>query len=544
MTTNSLLSHAAGSARVFMTLLLVFVAVTIVQVSVIEIVPVFWPRYPAAPRAGTGDELSDAEKRAQRILHARKEFLPDGTLHLVTESSRLTMLDGGNRSGADSAEVQIHDVNDRLLWTGPRGEVPYDYLSWAQRAHRDLFTAPYMRHVQVPRSENSRSLAIPVARRDELLELWRYTPWDDVFVGYDVEGGRLGHLGADGLADSASEARPFGPFESFLAWWPSDSYSPRLLWQTERRIDEIDFERRQVEAVFASAEGQIDTRTITITRWDSYRAPGVAARGQSRPLLHCQTEDGVHHVILREPNETIAVVTPEEWKQWHFNMCDFAAADEGVFMRRLWGEYPAPTTDIDRAWRLAYRQASKTQWVELYRVSPSGTLDPVNRFSWRLPGEEIDSALVEYRDPRSYVKPYVLAFSPLVADLVWPWALRIYQVSPPDEAEWRREFAQLIETIRPGYSVWNWLVTAAILLLTFVHARPRSVSRGQVAFWLALVALLNVVGFLSYWALHHSPLIRCAQCGWRRGLGQSACPRCEGLLATPERSGHDLLFGL
>ncbi|UCD51505.1 MAG: hypothetical protein JSW27_02515, partial [Phycisphaerales bacterium] len=63
-------------------------------------------------------------------------------------------------------------------------------------------------------------------------------------------------------------------------------------------------------------------------------------------------------------------------------------------------------------------------------------------------------------------------------------------------------------------------------------------------FWLLFVALLNLAGFLVYWALNHTPVVRCSTCGKRRGLRQVSCVRCQAPLPAPEHGKLDLIFGL
>jgi len=530
--------YIARSAKVFMTTLLIFLAVVIVQLSVVEIARPFWAGRPTPASQQVEEEQTEEERRIQRIQYARKEFLPDGTLHLVTEI-------GGPRwrpqytPDPPTAQEQVYDVNDRLLWDGPTKERPYDYLAWAQYTHRDIFTTGRIRQTQIVMPGVSRALEIPLATADELLETWRYHPWSDCFIGYDLEGGKLGYLGAAGMTDSESQTKPFGPFQSFLAWWPPDSYSPTLLWQTERRIYQINFETRQVEPIFESPQSEI--ASMIINRWDSYRPEYSKATAEDRQLLHCRTRDGTHHVILKDPDQTITVTIPDEWKKWFGNHYEFAATEQGLFMRRTWVEYPARPTHRSSDWWAKFRETTRTQRVELYRVDETGTLDLVNSYRWTLPAEQ---PVIRYEDPGSHVKPNVNAFSPLLSDLVWTGLARRYRAGYYESSEWVREFAQFIEETRPGYRLRHWLVTTVLLVLTFLHGRSRRASKGAFVFWLAFVGLLNLAGFLTYWALNHTPTIKCSACGKHRGLTPTDCVRCSVPLLAPEHGKLDLVCGV
>lgn len=538
MDAKNRIHYIARAARVFMATLLVLLLVAIVQAITFEVASLFWTTTPASSTEPK-QELTPEQQRTQRIIRAKKEFLPDGTLHLVTQisTSRPQPLYRPSPLDTPTGQEQVYDVNDKLLWNGPASERPYNYLSWAQSTRNDGFTSERMRHLQ--QFADPQTLEIPVATTDELLETWRYDPWADCFVGHSLDGGRVGYLSAAGLTDSKADVRPLGRFQSFQVWWPPDSHSPTVLWQTEQCIYEIDFASRQAERILESPQGKIEY--VTMHPSYRFRLVGGETMVRTRPLLHGRTSDEVHHLILKEPDQRITVATPPEWQQWYGNHCEFAAAEEGVFLRRTWLEYPAPAARGNPDWWTGFRRTPKNQWVELYRIDETGGLDLVNRYSLSLPG---DLGATRYVEPRSNVKRFVTAISPLLADLFWlPFPAGFWQ-NLYQRSEFAREFIQVAEQMRPHYSVWNWLVTAAMLALTFWHARPRRTSWGRLAFWLVFVALLNLTGFLVYWALNHTATMACSACGKRRGLDRTDCVHCRAALPTPEHGKLDLIFSV
>lgn len=530
--------YIARAAGVFMATLLVLLLVAFAQAITFELTYVFWTATPA-PSKEPKQELNPEQARTQRITGAKKEFLPDGTLHLVTQigENRWQALRGPYPFDAPAGQEQVYDVNDRLLWDGPAKEQPYDYLSWAQDTRRDSLTHERMRNLQ--QLAEPRILEIPVATQEQLREQWRYVPWDDCFVGYSLEGGRVGYLSAAGLTDSRADVRPFGPFQSFQAWWPPDSHSPTLLWQTEQCICEIHFASRQIEMLVESPRSRIEY--VAMNPGYRFWLASSETMARTRPLLHCRTSDEVHHLILKDPDQTITVATPPEWQQWYVNHCEFAATKESVFLRRTWLEYPAPAARGNPDWWTGFRRTPKNQSVELYRVDETGGLNLVNRYSWTLPG---DPGAIRYADPRSNVKRFVTAFSPLLCDLFWLPFPAGFWPSLYQRSEFAREFIQAVEGMRPHYSVWSWLVTAAMLALTFWHGRPRRTSWGRLVFWVVFVALLNLAGFLVYWALNHTATMACPACGKRRGLSRTDCVHCRAPLPTPEHGKLDLIFGV
>ncbi|UCD51304.1 MAG: hypothetical protein JSW27_01470, partial [Phycisphaerales bacterium] len=289
MKTNSPIQSIATPARVVMTTLLVLFAVAIAQMALMEVSRVLWARSLARPTSTTEQELTAEQQRIQRIRNARKEFLSDGTLHLVTPT-------GGPRYKAfyepdsPTAQLQVYDVNDRLLWDGQAKESPYGYLAWAQDLRPDSFEDWRLNMMRAPLPDSARALEFPVATADELLEMWRYLPRRDCFVGYSLTGEKLSYLSAAGMTETKSQAQPFGAFASFLGWWPPETYGPTVLWHTKRRIYQIDFEQRQVDAIFESPDS--DITDLRISRWDTYRPERSAVSLEDRQLLHCQTRDG------------------------------------------------------------------------------------------------------------------------------------------------------------------------------------------------------------------------------------------------------------
>ena len=107
-----------------------------------------------------------------------------------------------------------------------------------------------------------------------------------------------------------------------------------------------------------------------------------------------------------------------------------------------------------------------------------------------------------------------------------------------------REVLAAVDELRPGLSVWNWILGAAMVGFAAWHCLPRRKSRGWLAFWLAFVWLFNLAGLLTYLALNHTPVIECPACGKKRGLGQARCVHCRAELPAPERGPHDLIFDI
>ena len=124
------LKYIATSAKVFMTVFIVLIAVSILQGIILEIERTFAHAKQRLATTKPKAEFTQEEKRLDRIRNSAKEFLPDGTIHLIHKPRRTP-------GRMDESEIeQIYDANDDLLWEGPTEDQPYEYLSWAEQIHR------------------------------------------------------------------------------------------------------------------------------------------------------------------------------------------------------------------------------------------------------------------------------------------------------------------------------------------------------------------------------------------------------------------------
>ena len=533
--------HAVTPARIFVTCLIILIAVAILQIVAVEIWGVL-----ASTRLRTRllaieakEQLSEDQIRTRRIRDAAKEFLPNGSIHLV---SRLRPV------STESDTLRVFDTNDNLLWEGPHDDQPYEYLSWASDLHGygQGFGQRQMRETQIITPEFSRTLEIPVGTSRKITQVWVYRPGSDLFTGYDLNGAKIGYAGSMGFADTQSGAKRFGAFRFFTAWSPPDSHGPILLWQTQRRIYQIDFYKKHVELIFESADADIESMNLHAWRVLNPGERHYVDPEQYHPLLHYTTEDGTNHLIMRNPDRHITVELPDHWHGWVNSIYRFTATKQEVFLRRDWIEFPrSPDYSQDRKnadkWFRDYRSQAKKHHVELYRVDSKGSLDLLNSHSWSVPARP---RFVTVRR-RPAVRRCVTQFSPPAYGAV----VRLMGRSFWSRAYSRRgqgnlfyEMAKtLLEYCPVGWGM-NLALSAAMMGFAFWHGRPRRTSQARFVFWLAFVAAFNLAGLLTYIALNHSAVIRCPACGRRRGLARVECARCEAQLPAPAPGKLDLIF--
>ncbi len=528
--------YVAPSSRVVMTIVIFLFVVSILQGIAIEvgyeITRMLTETKRKRPPAEPTKELSEAEKKLWRIRRSGKNFLPDGTIHLTY---RVGLTPG--RKG-EPEKVQIYDANDTLVWQGPANENPYEYLSWsdAQRFRRHLFTDKSLKRIQMITPEFSQVLEIPVRAQDGTKQVWRYLPSSDLFVGYRLDGQKIGFLGSTGFARSKSEAKPFGRFKFQSTWNPAEASEPTVLWQTARRIYQINFQKQNIRVLFESPEANIKAVVLRECRPEATQTP-EAPKIQYRPTIRCLTEDGKHHLIMRNPEQKLTITVPDD--RWG-GALQFAATRHSIFLLRRDSEIRLPylkSSKLILEWLRRFEGKPHKEWVELYRVDDNGKLHLINRFDWTVPADFRFRATVF----RLRVIRATAAVSAPLYDLAWYLLGREFFTQRYRGNDFVSSLTRMIADVRPQSSILNWVLALAMMGFAFWHGWPRRTSRAKFVFWLVFVGAFNLLGLLTYLALNHTALIKCRACGRRRGLAQVNCARCGVELPAPERGKLDLI---
>jgi hypothetical protein len=384
---------------------------------------------------------------------------------------------------------------------------------------------------------------VPVRVGREVKEAWRYDFEGDVFVGYKIEGGLIGYLGADGFVNSTAQAQPFGEFKGFASWTDEEPSSVVMLWQTKRRIYQIDFRSHKVETVFDS--GQSDIESI---RWHQWRPMNPKDRDSNdvwyRPLIDCQTTDHRRHLIMREPNQILTVELPEQMQTkqtsgyWAFKV-DFTATGNALFLKYHEGHFNPPESyKLLEQYQREYASKPQPQSLQLYKVIDDGRLELVSRFDWIRPVLEEPYP----PDRRETIMGWASITSPPVFDLLWYlFGDSLYKFSR-EGMGMMQAYAIIITECRPRYSSLNCVLSTVMMVFALWHGWSRRTSGSKLFVWLVLVGAFNLAGLLGYLALNHTTVIKCPVCGRRRGLEKVDCVRCGVELPVPERRKFDLIF--
>ncbi len=539
MEKRNVLEYVTRPIVAVITLILIMFIVFFAQFLVTELVWLYMYKKPSPPKF--------PDDQQWRIHKADKPFLPDGTMHLVR---RIDTQDNG-----DYTKEEITDVNGNVLWQGIRKEQPFKYLDWGSspREYAEFFGEQQMRGMFSLIPKLSGVLEVPVRVGGEVKEVWRYDFEGNVFVGYKVEGGLIGYLGADGFVNSRAQAQPLGEFKGFTSWTDENPSSIVMLWQTKRRLYQIDFRGRKVETVFDSsqsafAEASSDKSDIESIRWHQWRPTNPKDRDisdiQYRPLIDCQTADHKHHLIMREPNQILTVELPEQMRSkrtfgYWASKVDFTATSNALFLKYHEGHFNPPASyKLLEQYKREYNSKPQPQSLQLYKVIDDSKLELLSRFDWTKPVWEAPYP----PDHRETIMRWVSEASPPVFDLLWSlFGDSLYKFGR-EGMGMMQGYAVIITNLRPCYSSLNYVLSTVMLAFALWHGWARRTSWAKLICWLIIVGAFNIAGLLTYLGLNHTPVIKCPICGKKRGLERFDCIRCGNPLPIPQRRPTDLIL--
>jgi len=513
--------------------------VMVVAVCIVEVVGEVAASALLSPRRGGmaagGEPATDEQKRQRRIERSAKEFLPDGTVHLVERV--------GRRSGdSGEEEVRIHDAADKLVWSGRRKDVPHEYLEWGARSVNPrspgINSRQMARAHQVDPEKVSRAFVVPVIRNGTAVaERWLYEPGRERFVGTDAERKPLGYAGAQGLVRRGADAQGLGEFRYVVAWCPPAVRTPTLLWLTTGRLYQIDFDERTVTVLFDVGEQQIVN--VLMSNWPQLEETDAAGR----PFLGVITRQGQCRLLFRRPDRRITVDLPDG--------CDpylVAVASRGgeVFLKHAGaGQRPSPPgpmlPDTWMQWSRQGRRKPRKRWIQLDRVDAEGNLARAGRFDWTVPPPSGLEAELQFDRWHAGLRRVTTAVLPPAAEAFWFAVVdpmlrrRTPDVPVPLDADVIEAAGRLV----PSSRLLCWPLSLLMGLLVYLHGRRRRTSWAWLIGWCAVAVVFNLAGLLTYLALNHSSVIRCASCGRHRGLRTPHCPTCRAELALPKPTEHD-----
>ncbi|MHC4292262.1 MAG: hypothetical protein ACYSTR_08645 [Planctomycetota bacterium] len=528
MHTHTYLKRTAAPIKTLCILLTVMFLACVIQLIITQIWREFQREHWDLSRQNKPVVEQTEQEIQQRDIHnSVKVFAPDGTVYLINNA-----LIAGTRE----SKYIVKDQSNKILFEGKEEDNPYSFIQWYPKT-KNRYNQSYMNQRQLNElnlisGEFSRHFIVPMVNGyNKRVGHWFFDTDKQLFKYYNLSGEQIGYIGANGYAESKSEAVAFEECERMESWLRPNSYDPVMIYRTLHSVYQIDFSNKQVDALIKTDNDPI--RHVAFINWlENWEY-------DYRPALVAYTNSNKLYLHLKNPEQVIETQLPDNFP--NYAMPIFAADENTIFARseELLGVPKTNDPDILLAWRRDNWNKAKEHRICLFEVDNTGIFSEKSSFAWTQP---VRNPNVVYRvlpDTASTITNSVSSPVPMWltfrlrkihSDYFWP--------------EWGRQTLQLIR----DYSVFrmpiNLCMMAVFSVLAFLHGWPRRTHIAKLIFWVGFVFLFNLPGFLTYLALNHTPVIHCANCGKKRGLLQDICCRCGAALPLPKAKETDLVMPL
>jgi hypothetical protein len=559
--------------QIFTTIMVLLFAVAAADAVIMAITEAltYWMYIPQSENTlAENKELTPKELRERRLEESKIEFMADGNIHLLYNTGLLSKSRMDYKPFANQfppqPKLQIYDVNDNLIWEGNTPDIPYQYLGWAgdnsldsEEGYQNNYRESYYRGFDAGQLRSIQSFFPTLSQTLELnlktehgSEAWRYYSSKDFLEGYKIKGPKIGYVSASGFSNSKTDAKPFGKFVTVQNFTEYEPLKNSALWQTNKRLYQIDFNRRRVEVLFESNQADIEgfsiKRCLPPRQFRSIAYMKVFNEN-CRPFIDCRTQDSSHHLILLEPLSHLDIKLPADWSNWWQRKLEITAEKNGIFLRRSWAKAkPIPafsrSAQYDnqfKTWWKEYRLKPLEMIDDIYKVNEDGTLHFLNSFS-RIKSPRQFRPAEKILKTTDYAQNFLREFSsPLYTIIFNKYENEIFNGTSNNNG-----FISVTNTIllelHPNKIFPTLLVCTAFILVAFLHGFSRRTSIVKLILWMFVVGLFNLAGLLAYLALNHTHVIKCPVCGRKRGLEKDNCVQCGSPLPLPQHKPTDLIM--
>jgi hypothetical protein len=527
MHTSKYLQHTAVTMKVLCTLLVLIVLTGFVQLIAVGIYGEVF-RDPNADKPVA--EATDLEKKQIEINNSEKAFTLDGTLYLVNYN----VTDPGIHSEGNTV---VKDSSGNLLFTGKEQDNPYSFIQWHPKAKPNYsnqsISRRTLRNLNMMDGEFTSTYAIPIVNlENKRTGHWFWDAKKGYFQYYSTSGRPGGYIGANGYAEDGLRVEPFDECVLIDHWLKPNSLEPMLLFRADSAVYQIDFQNKQVETLVKTPNDLI--RSMEINNWKEIDSSNY------RPTLSVITKSHKLFLLLKNPEQIIETQLSSDF--YYFNTPRFAA-----FGDKIWATSTEtlgmPKTDdrqIYISWYMDNRDKPWEHKIRLFELDKNGSFFEKNSFIWTRPKHPPRSA--DYIRAEAFVR-FINSFSsPLLQ-----WINKQIE----NQIDYNHEVAMYVGAIWDfNYKLskinrfTNFGLMTLFAAVTLLHGRPRRTSVIKLVFWAGFVFIFNLAGFLTYLALNHTPVVKCASCGKRRGLEKDACCHCGAVLPSPKSKETDLITTL
>jgi hypothetical protein len=542
MPNKILIRCLARPAEILTAIVILLLAVFILQMIVLAIEMVLI--VPAHQKQANDIQTEPNELTTQeKIGVAKKEFLSDGTMLFIYSDNK--QVDGRSKFA-----IEIFDANSNLVWQGIKfpdsnnkqvwqsfdnTPLPFrEFLEW-NVGYQDKYYRTTERRFAV-KPDFSESLNC-IFYSDEKREVWQYSFTGRYFTGCTSAREIIGYIGLNGFVENKADVKPFDRLINWERQNENNQISPVVLWITDHYVCQVDIPNRKVDVILKTETSKITKYCIKDSPETRRRAQAEAATIKYRPAMDFVTEDNIHHLLLRNPEQKLNITMPKENPGKKMSI-GFTATENDIFFRIT--TFEMPESQVHQTFQ-DYEEYTYDEihcQINIYKLNQSGTLDILNHYEWTRPERKYK----EYFEPVQISKPFVTAFSPPVYDWLWRnYSERIESYHHIDSIPLALIFGVIAES-RPLNTPFNLFICIAIMGFTLWHGLARRTCWAKLIFWVILTGLLNLAGLLAYLALNHTPVIKCSNCGKKRGLETDNCSQCGSPLPVPQRKPTDLIM--
>lgn len=530
MTPSKTYYPAAVAIKIFCTVFVLLFLTGFVQVIVFELYKQFIYSSPRTDAEIADAELTEQEKQQQDIDYAEKEFGTDGTLYLVN----YTDVPGVS----NERNVVVKDKDGAILFTGKEKDNPYSFIAWRSNDRQQYSYSPsanqdYLNELNMISMSFSRSYTISVVNADnKRIGHWLLDARKRYFAYYSIGGQCGGYLGVNGYSQDAGDAESFADCVLMDSWLAPNSYNPMLLYQTKFAVYQIDFQKKQVEMLVKTEQDPIEMMETYNWR-EKMDIP-------SRPMLKVTAKSEKIFLVLKNPQRTIEIQPSEEFR---YNYLQIAVVGDKMWcrLREIIGRPKTDDSKVIRAWWDANLNKPMQSRIRLFEIDEAGNFVERNSFAWTRPAYKWTADSYSQEEKRRHL---INSFSSRVPGWIAAGILEIAGEANMARSRYCRMLMDCVDVTTPFNQAVNLSLMTLFALLTLVHGLPRRTGVAKLLFWIGFVLLFNLAGFLTYLALNHTPVVRCASCGKWRGLAQDACCRCGAVLPLPRGKETDLLSAL
>ena len=453
-------------------------------------------------------ELTKEQTKQNSLYYTQKVYTPSGEIYLAKTNK---FMDGE----VEKSRTEYRDFDGEKVNIFPLSFGNDASIFRHQEYEFDMLTQ--MR-------PGAKEIIIDVTKGQKITQRWQWESLKQIFVGYDTKGNVLGYAGINGVFDDIKDAQQFGLPYGMWGFVPDDSYTPKIVWFTDKGVSYLNFKDRKIKPLIEGGKKVTGLLRQNLgwntNEWYFDDKSGQQAGYDS--MFFLKTEDNQFYFV-EENCDVTKLEVPQNTVQ--AGVCGL----EG----KLYGY-----AQIEEPFLLADGQKCKKANFGLYNVAKDGVMTPINSVDLMYyPAGKLVPCKGDSEPNRYILFKYTTIFSPVIMDAVWKRVVVAY-------ADRRNFYAyrDFFGFITPYYIGWATLSSLVMAGLAFLYARGRCGSKAQLIGWCLFTIVFNLAGLLTCIVVVSQKRIVCHNCGKKRTLQIPNCIYCGSELEKPQPKETDLIL--